>query len=287
MRTRIRPASLHQSGRRRPHDDEHFALQLQRTIGNRATTRLLREPTVAEDVAAERARFDQAAKEHEQRLAEYRQRAQPHVLKANGITTDSKVDDGTPSMIQAALAESLKLRPYLRGKFPALSITKGFAIHAVEDDFNTAAAEHFNDTTVKTKDERAAKYGKIGGFYDRRHHRIVVRTRTKFGHAVHESMHRVSHPGFRGFFGDFINEGVTQLMADCLLEEQGLSVVTDHDYGKQLECAKKLVAATNFDTVARAYFYNDTALRQALIRRFQLKDILALQKMMSSLCSRL
>ena len=287
MRTRIRPIPVQPSSRRRQAPDEHLVLRLQRTIGNRATTRLLREPTIEEDVAAERARFDARAKEHAQRVAGYRQRAQPHVLKRHGITTDSKVDDETPSMIQAALAESLKLRPYLRGKFPALSITKDFTIHAVEDDFNTAAAEHFNDTTVKTKDERAAKYGTIGGFYDRRHHRIVVRTRTKFGHAVHESMHRVSHPGFRGFFGDFINEGVTQLMADCLLQEQGLSVVTDHDYGKQLECAKKLVAATNFDSVARAYFYNDTAIRQALIRRFQLKDILALQKMMSSLCSRL
>jgi hypothetical protein len=283
MRTRIRPPSPQRTGRRRRAPDEHLVLRLQRTIGNRATTRLLREPTVEEDFAAERARFEARAKQHRQRLAHYRQ---TRVLLAHGITTDSKVNSKTPAMIQAALAESLKLRPFLGGKFPASAVTKDFEIHAVEDDFNTAAAEHFGDTTVKTKGERAAKYGKIGGFYDRRHRRINVRTRTKFGHAVHESMHKVSHVGFRGFFGDFINEGVTQLMADCLLQEQGLTVVTDHDYDKELECAQKLVTATSFEMVARAYFQNDTGLRTALQNRFNV-DILGLQKLISSLCSKL
>ena len=262
-------------------------LRLQRTIGNRATTRLLREPAIGEDYAAERARFDARAEQHRKRVAQLRQSApQPHVLKANGITTDSKVNDRSPGLIQAALAESIRLRPFLRGRFPASAVNKAFVFHAVEDDFNTAIAEHFNDTTVKTKDERTAKYGKIGGFYDRRNRKIVVRTRSKFGHAVHESMHRVSHPGFRGFFGDFINEGVTQLMADVLLEEHGLSAVTDHDYGDELACAKKLVTATNFETVARAYFQNDEGIRRALEQRFQV-DALGLQRLISSLCSRL
>ena len=73
-----------------------------------------------------------------------------------------------------------------------------------------------------TKKERAAAYGRIGGFFDRSNGVIHVRSRTKFGHALHEAMHKVAHPGFHGFWGEFINEGVTQYFADCLLREQGL-----------------------------------------------------------------
>ena len=275
MRTRIRSHAQHLTGRRRHvarrPPDEELVLHLQHTIGNRATTQLLqREPTLEEDVAAERARFDARKAEHVKALAGYAERMKPHALKTAGITTDSRVNDKSPMWIQAALAESQKLRPYLSRKFPASAVTKDFVIDAVEDDFNTAAKSMMGNTQPMTKDQRAAAYGKIGGFFDRRTRTIHVRSRSKFGHAVHEAMHKVAHPGFHGFWGDFINEGVTQLMADCLLQEQGLSIVTDHQYGKQLECAKKLVAATSFDTVARAYFLFDSGLRERLMSRFHM-----------------
>ena len=76
----------------------------------------------------------------------------------------------------------------------------------------------------------------------------------------------------RGFlwWGSFIDEGVTQLIADCLLREHGLSKVTNHNYWGQLACAQKLVGATSFDMVARAYFQNDPELRETLRARFEL-----------------
>ena len=45
--------------------------------------------------------------------------------------------------------------------------------------------------------QRAAAYGKIGGFYDRPTNEVHVRARTKFGHALHEAMHKVAHPVFK------------------------------------------------------------------------------------------
>ena len=267
-------AQHHAGGRRRGgaarhRPDAELVLSLQRSIGNRATTRLLREPLDAE-IEAERARFDEHARVHKQRLAEYAQRSTPHVLKTAGITTDSRVDDETPKWIQAALAESQKLRPFLKGKFPKSAVTKDFEIHAVEDDFNEAAKTMKGNTQPMTKAQRAAAYGKIGGFFDRNTRKIHVRSRTKFGHAVHEAMHKVAHPGFHGFWGEFVNEGVTQYFADCLLREQGLSIVTDHDYKPQLECAKKLVAATSFELVAKSYFQMDQGLHDALLKHLKI-----------------
>jgi hypothetical protein len=270
---RLRPDALHQPGAgrrsgaacRRP--DVAHVLRLQRTIGNRATTRLLRQPTATEE--EERARFDAAKRTHEQHLVKYAER-KPHVLKSHGITTDSRVDQNTPKWIQAALAESRLLRPYLRGKFPAQAITDKFRIHTDEDTFNEAAKKHLDNKDLMNKAERAAAYGKIGGFYERRTNEVHVRSRTKFGHALHEAMHKVAHPVFRPYWQRFINEGVTQYFTDRVLKEQGLSEVTDHEYTDELACAKKLVLATSEDVVARAYFLNEQALREALMRRFQI-----------------
>jgi hypothetical protein len=83
-------------------------------------------------------------------------------------------------------------------------------------------------------------------------------------------MHKVAHPVFKPYWGRLINEGVTQYFTDLLLREQGLSEVTDHEYKDELACARKLVAATSWQVVARAYFLNDGALREALMARFKL-----------------
>jgi hypothetical protein len=268
MRTRIRPPSRHQTGRRRRSPDEHVVLQLQRTIGNRATTRLLRQPVEAPPKPASK---------------------QPEVLKKAGVTTDARVNDKTAGLIQAALEESVELAPYLKGKFPKYAITKGFELHTDEDDFNTAVKTIVKkNTEPMTKNQRAAAYGKIGGFYDRASNTVHVRRRSTFGHTVHESMHKVASSGFHTFWGDFINEGVTQYFADRLLVEHGLSKVTDHEYKDELACAEKLVALTDWKTVAGAYFQNDGALREAVMRKLNL-DLLGLTKAVraGTVCSRL
>lgn len=292
MLARVRSdAPLRTGARRRVssvcEDDVAHVLRLQRTIGNRATTRLLREPVA--DVEQEWARFEAAKQTHQQRLAEYAARDKPHVLKQQGITTDSRVASDTPKWIQAALAESQLLRPYLKKKFPASAITDGkFTIESNEDVFNTAAKDYLGNKDNMTKEQRAAAFGGIGGYYDRRDHSVHVRSRTKFGHAVHESMHKVASPGFHIFWGTFINEGVTQYFTDLLLEEQGLSKVTDHKYGAELACAEKLVAATSWQVVAGAYFLEDGTLRETLMKRFKL-DLLGLKKELIAerVCARL
>ena len=238
MRTRLRPTAQQHAGRRRqvarrPPDAE-LVLRLQRTIGNRATARLLLR--------------------------------KPDSLTKAGIKTDDRVSDKTAGLIQAALLESEELAPFLKDKFPKAAITKDFDIQT-DDDFDDAVKAMKHNTEPMTRNQIRAAYGNVGGFFDRSTKHIHVRQRSHFGHAVHESMHKVAHPAFHAFWGDFINEGVTQYFCDRLLVEQGLGIVTDHEYKDQLECAKKLVALTDWQTVAKAYFVNDDALRQAVMKK--------------------
>jgi hypothetical protein len=244
---RLRSDAPHQPGQRRrgggvcPPEVAHV-LRLQRTIGNRATTRLLQR--------------------------------EPHVLKDAGIATTSRIDDKTRGLIQQAIEESEILRPYLKGKFPHAAATEGkFEIHPDEDDFNQAyiSYRHISDAP-QTKTGRAEKYGGIGGFFDRKNNAIHVRSRSRFGHALHEEMHKLGNPAFHGFWGDVINEGVAQYFTDCVLREQGLEEVKDTEYQEQVACAKKLVAATSRDIVAREYFVGDGALREALKQKWKLDD---------------
>ena len=139
-----------------------------------------------------------------------------------------------------------------------------------EDEFNQLAKDYLHNKDLMDKRKRADAFGDIGGFFDRSTRHIHVRSRTHFGHAVHESMHKVAHPAFHGFYGTFINEGVTQYFADRLLVEHGLGAVTDHKYWDELDCAKKLVALTDWQTVAKAYFQNDTTLRDAMLKKLNM-----------------
>jgi hypothetical protein len=259
MRTRIRSHAQHLTGRRRQvarrPPDEELVLHLQHTIGNRATTQLL-------------------------------QRA-PQVLTKAGIKTDSRVSDKTPGLIQTALEESEELKPFLKGKFPGSVVTKDFEIHSRENTFNEAIKAHFGNKEPMTEKQMAEAYGGYGGFFDRKNRRIHVRSRSTFGHAVHEAMHKVSSSGFRGFWGDFLNEGVTQLFTDRLLVEHGLTKVTDHRYKDELECAEKLVALTDWQTVAAAYFQSDGKLREAVMKKLNV-DLHTLSRMDGkTICARL
>jgi hypothetical protein len=250
---RVRSDAPHRTGARRRSaglcaaPDVAHVLRLQRTIGNRATTRLLQRDATA---------------------------VRPHSLRDAGITTTTRVDGKTRGHIQKAIEESEVLRPYLKGKFPKAAATEGtFEIHPDEKSFNDAYISYRRIADApRTEAERAKAYGNIGGFYNRAKNAIHVRSRSTFGHALHEAMHKLANPAFYGFWGELINEGVTQYFTDCVLREQGLPEGKDHKYQDHLVCAKKLVTATNRDTVAREYFLGDGALSKALQKKWNLDD---------------
>ena len=268
MLARVRSDAPHRTGARRrggaacqPPEVTQI-LRLQRAIGNRATTRLLQRDATA---------------------------VRPHSLQDAGITTTSRIDGKTRGHIQKAIEESEVLRPYLKGKFPAAAATEGtFEIHTDEQSFNDAyiSYRHISDAP-RTDTERNKKYGGIGGFFDRSKNAIHVRSRSHFGHALHEAIHKLANPAFYGFWGELINEGVTQYFTDCVLREQGLPEVKDHEYKDHLICAQKLVTETDRDTVAREYFLGDGALAAALKKKWSLDDMGFAKARVGGLCKRL
>jgi hypothetical protein len=104
------------------------------------------------------------------------------------------VPAGPPQRIQTAIEESEELEPYLKDKFPKSLVTKDFDIHSDEDEFNELAKSYLHNKDLMDKRKRAEAFGDIGGFFDRSTRHIHVRSRTHFGHAVHEAMHKVAHP---------------------------------------------------------------------------------------------
>ncbi len=235
----------------------------------RSGARLQRQPaseTVAPAGAAEEAevrgdreRFEAARAQHQQRLKEMGEREQPHALKAAGVTGQSPAGDNAAQLIQAAIAESRMLRPYLRSRLGPnegqVRITDGrFQKHDTLDDFAAAWATYTGRPTTHISDALRREAAGIGGFYDRARKRIHLNPKATLGHALHEAMHKVSTRAIEALFGEFLNEGITQYFADAVLAEQGLGPATGHRYGPQLACAQAFVALFGRDDVARVQF---------------------------------
>ena len=233
-------------------------LRLQQTAGNALVAGLLRQPQTS--VAQKEA----PAKK-------------PHVLKDAGLKATTRVDKGTAALLQAALTESVVLAPYLKDNAALKTVAdKTFTIHGSDAEFEYRYAKLHN-----IKDSPAAvekQVADVRGFFHRPSHSIHLRPSANIGEALHEALHKVSSNGFRGFFGGFLDEGVTQYFTDCVLREQGLDPMQSHLYEKQLACAKRLVGFTSRDVVARAYFIAPQPLTEALQTKLKV-DVLGLRKL--------
>ena len=157
----------------------------------------------------------------------------------------ARASDPPRSTTPAAAAGSRaghRLKPSLKDKFARAAITSDCDIHSDDDDFNEAAKKMKHSMEPMTKTQRAAAYGKIGGFYDRSTHHIHLRARSKFG----------------------------------------------HEYEDRLACANKLVALTDWQAVAKAFFVNDGALLEAVKKKLNM-DVGPLRKALldDTVCARL
>ena len=248
MRTRIRSQAQHLTGRRR-----HVARRRRMPsscCGSSTRSATARRPgcSARADARGGRRRRARALRRAQGRarkaLAGYAERMKTDALKRAGIATDSLVNDQTPEVDPgrarrepeaAALpaAASSPARPSAKGKFE---------IHTREDDFNTGGQDA--DRGQAADDQGRARRRLRQGrrlLRPRQRASIHVRSRTKFGHAVHEAMHRVAHPGFHGFWGEFINEGVTQTSRTACCASRTCRSSPTTSTSKQLACAKKLV----------------------------------------------
>ena len=95
-----------------------------------------------------------------------------------------------------------------------------------------------------------------GGFYYPADQTIHLPRTAHFGEAMHEAIHKYSKL-MLALCTD-LNEGITQYIADAVLEEQGLPKAKRVAYEEEVACATKFIHEFGFDAVAKMYFWATT-----------------------------
>lgn len=182
-----------------------------------------------------------------------------------------------PAFVEAAIEGSKVLRPFLTGRLATTSVEKNFTIYDFREQFEDKERELSKNTSVNPTIGRPKPTKQIGGFFHRRTDSIHLPPNPKFGHALHEGIHKYSSVATQNALGVYINEGFTQFFTDEVLTEHGLGSVS-HAYGPNLKCAKIVLKWINDDKVAlgRAYFQGGThanIVMQEVMRRLGLTTV--------------
>lgn len=249
-----------------------------------ASEKLGQSPESLRDFEEEKRRFDIAKTEHQKRLAPPPLGVFPlDVLKRTGLTTESRINQSTPALLQSVLQRSRILRPYIEKKLTSIRIPKNFIHHEFDKVFeHRFVTLHKIIIPMGSPAEKELKA--IYGFYHAPTRTIHMRPSANVGHALHEAVHKFASPGFLNTFGKFLNEGVTHYFTNLVLLEQGLS--GSDAYAEQLKCAKHLVRLCGQDRVARAYFLGHSALAADIVRLLNIDflDLFKLKNQGSALC---
>jgi len=164
-----------------------------------------------------------------------------------GRNTSEIVDYRAEKEIDAALAASKLLRPFIGEKLDQGARLKGNVTYLPQKEFEGAYIAHEKRSGGSV--ERAKN---VGGFYNRKQDRVVVPRSANLEALVHEAIHKFSDPSFREIFGSGLNEGVTQYFTNLLLEEYRLSA--GKAYPNKLIAGAALAQAVGIKDLAIGYF---------------------------------
>jgi hypothetical protein len=180
---------------------------------------------------------------------------------------ESPVSTSTTAVFVEALIEASPfLEPYLVGRLVRTRVADRFTIYDFRETF-----EEKRDTLDKRVTPMGGRADKRPyGFYHRRTDSIHLPSDAKFGHALHEGIHKYSSVAVQNGLGVYFNEGVTQYFTNRVLAEHP-ELGTVAAYDDELACARIALRWINDDVAmfARAYFGGEvnplaTAVRQRL-----------------------
>lgn len=193
-------------------------------------------------------------------------------IKRKEFKSTGRANEETPELINETVINSSLLAKYVGADRIKAAFLNSDNFHVIQK---------YELEEYGKKCEQGDIVDKAGGFFCRnvkdakdknlRGDIFVVRY-LKLGYVIHEFMHKLSGPTVKNFLGVFINEGVTQYFTDLFLKEGKYEILTDHGYGDNLACAKKIISKTGEDTVAKAYFNNETKLISDLQKLLGLKS---------------
>jgi len=177
------------------------------------------------------------------------------VLQKAGVTTERLVDKNTPVIIQSLIQQKTVLTPFIGNKISQLSIPKSFFYYPWDETF-TEKYKKLHKIVVPFGSREEKNLLNIRGFYHPADGTIHVRPKTNFGLVLLLSIQKLSQPGFRGFFGTDVYQGVSQYFANAVLREQGLEPLRIENMADRLNCAEDFAGVVGFAMIGKAYFQN-------------------------------
>jgi hypothetical protein len=180
-------------------------------------------------------------------------------LKLQGLSAARRAGVSTETPVSGENAALLQTTTLLQTMIEASRLLAPYVSEKRNTTLRIPGKFKVDDASAFENAKRAANIGPaergsdVGGFYDRQHDTIHLPQSAHFGEALHEAIHKYSMPVIRNICHN-LNEGITQYIADAVLQEQGLPKVERVTYQDKVDCATKLIREFGFDAVAQLYF---------------------------------
>jgi alkaline phosphatase D len=205
------------------------------------------------------------------------------VLKRAGLTTEQWADQKAPALIQAALQQSRVLGPFLVNKLGETTIAKNYHHYGSDPEFVYAWLKLHKIVVPEQEGKRLTD--NIRAFYHRPTDSIHLRPHTHFGQVLKLAIIKLSSPGFGGFFGEFLAQGVSLHFTNLVLTEQGLGPMKSVDLEDQLSCAIDLVGVAGLNLVGAAYFQSHLDLINHLTTKLSIGPVRIEELTRDGLCA--
>ena len=191
------------------------------------------------------------------------------VFKQAGLRTTSVINKETPALIQKALEQSNWLKPFISNKLARVPLSKNFFHYDFVEEF-TGKYKKLNNIVVPFDSPEDKSFRNIQGFYHRKTDSIHLQPSANLGFALFLCIGKLSSPGFGGFFGYQVSEGVRHYFTNLVLREQGLEPLKIENKQELLNCGEDLVGVVGIGMVGKAYFQNHSDLIKHLTTKLSI-----------------
>ncbi len=200
-----------------------------------------------------------------------------------GLRTTQRADNDTPVRVQSAIEQSPFLKSFLANKIGKVSIAKNYHHYGFDAEFDHAYLK-LNKLVVPFGSPQEKALLNIRRFFHRPTESIHLRPTSNVGHALQMAMIKFSAPGFRSFFGDSMDEGVSLFFANLVLREQKLEPMKSEGNVNHLACATDLVSVAGHAMVAKAYFQDHSELVRYLTTKLNIGPVRTEELARDALC---
>lgn len=201
----------------------------------------------------------------------------------SGLKTTTRADKTTPGRTQSAIEQSSFLKPFLASKIGKVSIAKSYHHYGFDAEFDHAYLK-LNKLVVPFGSAEEKALLNIRRFFHRPTDSIHLRPNSNIGHALQMAIIKFSAPGFRSFFGNSLDEGVSLFFTNLVLREQKLEPMKSEGDTNHLACATDLVSVAGHTLVTKAYFQDHSDLVKYLANKLSIGPVRTQELAGDALC---